>query len=97
MKQELAIKESVPTSSRCLAAESSIRDTIPSHPSCSVGGCTEEPMLARDVPGRGYVFFCDKHRPDKKREYQRDANWRHKLKTKYGIIMPRRDNHAKSA
>jgi len=61
--------------------------TIPPHPRCNVGGCMEEPTLAKDTPN-GWVFFCDRHREDKRKAYQRSANWRHKLKVKYGIIMP---------
>lgn len=54
---------------------------------CNVGGCSEEATLAKATPF-GYSFLCDKHRADKKREYQRDASWRHRLKVKHGIILP---------
>lgn len=88
MKQELAIKKSMPTSPRCVAAESSIRDTVPNHPHCEVGGCIEEPTMAQQHEKRGFIFFCDRHREDKRLAYQRNANWRHKLKTRHGIILP---------
>lgn len=55
-------------------------------PACDIKGCGETPTLGISEKV-GWRYLCDKHRPDKKREYQRDANWRHRLKTKYGIIM----------
>lgn len=76
-------------------SESDIKNRTPARPHCMVEGCGDEPTLATDTKERGYVFFCDKHREDKRLEHQRDANWRHKMKTKHGIIIPKEGNHAK--
>lgn len=58
---------------------------------CSIEGCNGAPTLARRT-ATGWLYFCNKHREDKRKEYQRNANWRHKMKTKHGIDMGRRSS-----
>lgn len=65
-------------------------------PRCDIRGCRNEPTLGIHEKN-GYRYLCDKHRPDKRKEYQRDANWRHRLKVKYGIVMPRQSYPSRSS